>query len=80
MLRCYRGGRPSGGDRRGRSRRFRTFGFQQHPRYGKLELPGDRDEHFDEVFPLVALPDVQGGKGRRAVFGGHFSGLPRAGR
>lgn len=41
-----------------------AFGFQQHPLYGKLELREDREPGFDEVFPLVALPDVQGGKGR----------------
>ena len=32
------------------------------------------------VGTVIADAILQGGKGRRAVFGGHFSGLPRAGR
>lgn len=53
-----------------------AYGFQQHPRYGKVRVDGDREPGFDEVFPLVALPDVQGGPGRLKADGtlNHFTG------
>lgn len=41
-----------------------AYGFQQHPLYGKLELPGDREPNFEAVYPIVKMVDVQGGLGR----------------
>jgi putative membrane-bound dehydrogenase-like protein len=41
-----------------------AYGFLQHRVYGALELEGTLAPGFEEPFPLVALPDVQGGPGR----------------
>ena len=41
-----------------------AYGFQQHPLYGKLTLPGEREDNFEEVYPIVKMVDVQGGLGR----------------
>lgn len=38
--------------------------FQRPLVYGKISLPGEQEDGFREVFPLVAIPDVQGGGGR----------------
>ncbi len=38
--------------------------FQRPLVYGKISLPGEQAPGFREVFPLVAIPDVQGGGGR----------------
>jgi mono/diheme cytochrome c family protein/glucose/arabinose dehydrogenase len=39
-------------------------GFQQHPAYGNLDLPGQWDESFMEPWPIVGTPDAQGGPRR----------------
>jgi mono/diheme cytochrome c family protein/glucose/arabinose dehydrogenase len=39
-------------------------GFQQHPAYGNLDLPGQWDEVFMEPWPIVGTPDAQGGPRR----------------
>ncbi|MDO8348667.1 MAG: hypothetical protein Q7T30_00405, partial [Planctomycetota bacterium] len=53
-----------------------AYGFQQAPQYGQLDLPDQFDKGFEEPFPLVALPDVQGGTGRLKPDGtlNHFTG------
>ena len=38
--------------------------FQQPLIYGRISLPGEQERGFREVFPLVQIPDVQGGRGR----------------
>lgn len=38
--------------------------FQRPIVYGAISLPGEQAAGFREVFPLVAIPDVQGGNGR----------------
>ena len=38
--------------------------FQIPMVYGNLVLPGEQEPGFREVFPLVQIPDVQGGPGR----------------
>lgn len=38
--------------------------FQQPLVYGSFSLPGEKEPGFHEVFPLVQIPDVQGGQGR----------------
>lgn len=38
--------------------------FQQPLIYGSFSLPGEKEPGFHEVFPLVQIPDVQGGTGR----------------
>ena len=38
--------------------------FQRPLVYGKISLPGEKENGFRQVFPLVAIPDVQGGRGR----------------
>lgn len=40
-------------------------GFQQHPAYGNLELPGQWDDVFMEPWPIVGTPDAQGGPRRQ---------------
>ncbi|HMJ68330.1 MAG TPA: c-type cytochrome [Cyclobacteriaceae bacterium] len=39
-------------------------GFQQHPAYGNVDLPGQWDEVFMEPWPIVGTPDAQGGPRR----------------
>ncbi len=39
-------------------------GFQQHPAYGNLDLPGQWDESFMEPWPIVGTLDAQGGPRR----------------
>jgi glucose/arabinose dehydrogenase len=39
-----------------------ALGFQQHPVYGLLEMDGRWKEGFQEPWPLIGTPDVQGGK------------------
>ncbi|HWL09576.1 MAG TPA: PVC-type heme-binding CxxCH protein [Planctomicrobium sp.] len=41
-----------------------AYGFQQLPQYGKLTLPNELERHFETVYPIVKLDDVQGGRGR----------------
>lgn len=41
-----------------------AYGFQQHPTYGNLALPGETEVGFDETFPIVQTLDTQGGLGR----------------
>ncbi|MBM81983.1 MAG: hypothetical protein CMJ78_15540 [Planctomycetaceae bacterium] len=41
-----------------------AYGFQQLPQYGKLSLPGERENNFEAVYPIVKMVDVQGGLGR----------------
>jgi len=53
-----------------------AYGFQQPAVYGLLDLPDQFEKGFEEPFPLVALPDVQGGTGRLKPDGtlNHFTG------
>ena len=41
-----------------------ALAFQQPLVYGRISLPGDREPDFNEVYPLVQIPDVQGGRQR----------------
>ena len=41
-----------------------AMAFQRPLVYGKISLPGEQAPGFREVFPLVQIPDVQGGGGR----------------
>lgn len=41
-----------------------AMNFQRPHVYGAISLPGEQEHGFREVFPLVQIPDVQGGKGR----------------
>ena len=41
-----------------------AMGFQRPMVYGPISLPGEQADGFREVFPFVAIPDVQGGPGR----------------
>ncbi len=41
-----------------------AMGFQRPMVYGPISLPGEQAPGFREVFPLVAIPDVQSGPGR----------------
>lgn len=38
-----------------------ALGYQQHPFYGNLEMPGKWEDGFDAVWPITGTPDVQGG-------------------
>ncbi|MEW4922869.1 c-type cytochrome [Algibacter sp. 2305UL17-15] len=38
-----------------------ALGYQQHPFYGNLEMPGKWEEGFEAVWPIIGTPDVQGG-------------------
>lgn len=53
-----------------------AYDFQQPVQYGLLDLPEQFEKGFEEPFPLVALPDVQGGPGRLKPDGtlNHFTG------
>ncbi|MGI9241565.1 MAG: DUF7133 domain-containing protein, partial [Verrucomicrobiales bacterium] len=41
-----------------------AMAFQRPLVYGAMSLPGEQAPGFREVFPLVQIPDVQGGRGR----------------
>ena len=41
-----------------------VLGFQINPVYGRLDLPDQFDPEFQEVWPIIATPDVQGGEKR----------------
>lgn len=41
-----------------------ALNFQENPVYGQLDLPDQRENDFDAVWPIIATPDVQGGKER----------------
>ena len=41
-----------------------VYGFQQHPSYGNLSLPGETAPGFDETFPIMQILDTQGGLSR----------------
>ncbi|MBK8097468.1 MAG: discoidin domain-containing protein [Planctomycetes bacterium] len=53
-----------------------AYAFQQPLHYGWLDLPEQFENGFHEPFPLVALPDVQGGPGRLKADGtlNHMTG------
>jgi len=53
-----------------------VYGFQQHPTYGKLNLSGQLGNGFNNVFPIVQTPDVQGGTRRVSQHNtlNHFTG------
>src|SRR5690606_34383227 len=46
-----------------------AFGFQRHPRYGRVSSPGELADGFVEVFPAIATPDVEGGSTGRGAAG-----------
>ena len=50
--------------------------FQQNMQYGKLDLPGQLADGFNECWPIDSIPDVQGGKRRVRENGSlnHFTG------
>jgi glucose/arabinose dehydrogenase/mono/diheme cytochrome c family protein len=39
-------------------------GVQINPVYGRLDFPDQINDEFQEVWPIIATPDVQGGTGR----------------
>lgn len=39
-----------------------ALGFQQHPIYGNLEMKGRWADDFEQPWPIIGTPDVQGGK------------------
>ncbi len=41
-----------------------AYGFQMQRAYGNLTLKGDLSPNFQEPWPIIATPDVQGGPGR----------------
>jgi len=41
-----------------------ALNFQENPVYGELDLDNQRYGDFDEVWPIVGTPDVQGGQER----------------
>lgn len=41
-----------------------ALGFQINPMYGKLDFPDQFSAEFQEVWPIIATPDVQGGNMR----------------
>ncbi|HMH24793.1 MAG TPA: c-type cytochrome [Puia sp.] len=41
-----------------------ALNFQQNPVYGQLNMDKQRENDFDSVWPIIATPDVQGGKMR----------------
>ena len=52
-----------------------ALGYQQHPFYGNLEMPGKWEPDFDKVWPIIGTPDVQGGMKRLRADGtlNHFT-------
>ena len=36
-------------------------GFQQNPAYGWMDMPGQKSDDFDLVWPIIATSDVEGG-------------------
>jgi len=55
-----------------------AFGFQQPVNYGYINPVGRLEEGFDEPWPIVGTPDVQGGAERRLREDGtlnHFTGI-----
>lgn len=42
-----------------------ALGFQQNPAYGPLDLDDQTEPGFDEVWPIMGTPDVEGGKLRQ---------------
>lgn len=53
-----------------------AYGFQQHPRYGKVQVDGSLAPGFEATWPILAIDDVQGGPGRLREDGtlNHFTG------
>ena len=47
-----------------------AFFFQQPPIYGMFDSPGQTEANFRAVFPIAAVPDVQGGRRRVGANGG----------
>jgi len=41
-----------------------ALGFQQHPVYGQLDFKDQFNDAFQATWPIIATPDVQGGKNR----------------
>ena len=41
-----------------------ALNFQENPVYGELDLDNQRAGDFDEVWPIIGTPDVQGGQER----------------
>jgi mono/diheme cytochrome c family protein/glucose/arabinose dehydrogenase len=39
-------------------------GFQQNPVYGWMDMPGQKQDGFDEVWPIIGTSDVEGGLAR----------------
>jgi mono/diheme cytochrome c family protein/glucose/arabinose dehydrogenase len=52
-----------------------ALGYQQHPTYGVLEMEDKWEEGFEEVWPIIGTPDVQGGERRLRADGtlNHFT-------
>lgn len=50
--------------------------FQQPPQYGMMGVSGELERDFKKVFPIAAVPDVQGGPRRVGANGGlnYFTG------
>lgn len=44
-----------------------ALGFQQNPAYGRLDYNDQFDQDFQAVWPIIATPDVQGGKHRLRI-------------
>jgi len=47
-----------------------AFFFQQPPIYGMFDVSGQTEGNFRAVFPIAAVPDVQGGRRRVGANGG----------
>ncbi|MEM7011084.1 MAG: cytochrome C [Verrucomicrobiota bacterium] len=47
-----------------------VFSFQQPPIYGMFDAPGQTAKDFRTVYPIAAVPDVQGGRRRIGLNGG----------
>ncbi len=47
-----------------------AFYFQQPIAYGALDLPGQTEKNFNQVYPIDSVPDAQGGERRIGPNGG----------
>lgn len=54
-----------------------AHGFQQPAQYGLLEIPGQIPQSFQRIYPIAAVPDVQGGPRRVGQNGAinYFTGV-----
>ncbi len=41
-----------------------ALGYQQHPYYGRLEMDKKWEDGFEQTWPIIGTPDVQGGERR----------------